>query len=223
MLLFLATGLYRLRVQGLTRRKTELVRLVGERTRQLEEANQRLEHANRALRRLSSQDGLTGIANRRQFDEVLDLEWRRAHRAEAPISLLMIDIDHFKAFNDAHGHQRGDDYLKAVAAALRDGLNRPGDHVARYGGEEFVVILPATDDAGANACAERLRGNVLALEIPHDRPGAPLSATVSIGVATAFPREGSSSATLIAAADEALYRAKSEGRNRVRIAQTVMV
>ena len=222
-LLFLATGLYRLRVQGLTRRKTELVRLVGERTRQLEEANQRLEHANRALRRLSSQDGLTGIANRRQFDEVLDLEWRRAHRAEAPISLLMIDIDHFKAFNDAHGHQRGDDYLKAVAAALRDGLNRPGDQVARYGGEEFVVILPATDDSGANACAERLRGNVLALEIPHDRPGAPLSATVSIGVATAFPREGSSSATLIAAADEALYRAKSEGRNRVRIAQTVMV
>ena len=222
-LLFLATGLYRLRVQGLTRRKAELVRLVGERTRQLEEANQRLEHANRALRRLSSQDGLTGIANRRQFDEVLDLEWRRAHRAEAPISLLMIDIDHFKAFNDAHGHQRGDDYLKAVAAALRDGLNRPGDVVARYGGEEFVVILPATDDAGANACAERLRSSVLALEIPHDRPGAPLSATVSIGVATAFPREGSSSATLIAAADEALYRAKSEGRNRVRIAQTVAV
>jgi diguanylate cyclase (GGDEF)-like protein len=222
-LLSVATGLYRVRVAGLTRRKSELVRLVGERTQQLEEANQRLEHANRALRRLSSQDGLTGIANRRQFDEVFDLEWRRAYRAETPLSLLMIDIDHFKAFNDAHGHQRGDDYLKAVAAALRDGLNRPGDLVARYGGEEFVVILPATDEEGAVACSERLRSSVAAIEIAHDRPGAPLSATVSIGVATAHPREGSSSATLIAAADEALYRAKSEGRNRVRIAQTVAV
>ncbi|HEY7574862.1 MAG TPA: two-component regulator propeller domain-containing protein [Thermoanaerobaculia bacterium] len=222
-LLFLATGLYRLRIQNLTHRKAELVRLVGERTRQLEEANTRLEQANRALRRLSSQDGLTGIANRRQFDEVLDLEWRRAHRAESPISLLMIDIDHFKAFNDAHGHQRGDDYLKAVAAALRDGLNRPGDLVARYGGEEFVVVLPGTDETGANACSERLRESVGAIEIPHDRPGHPLKATVSIGVATAWPREGSSSATLIAAADEALYRAKSDGRNRVRIAQSVAV
>jgi diguanylate cyclase (GGDEF)-like protein len=222
-LLFLVTGLYRLRIQNLTHRRSELVRLVGERTRQLEEANTRLAQANRALRRLSSQDGLTGIANRRQFDEVLDLEWRRAYRAQAPISLLMIDIDHFKAFNDAHGHQRGDDYLKAGAAALRDGLNRPGDLVARYGGEEFVVILPATDEAGANACSERLRESVASIEIPHDRPGTPLRATVSIGVATAWPREGSSSATLIAAADEALYRAKSEGRNRVRIAQTVAV
>jgi len=221
--LFVATGLYRLRVRGLTRRKAELVRLVGERTRQLEEANQRLEQANRALRRLSSQDGLTGIANRRQFDEVLDLEWRRAYRAESPLSLLMIDIDHFKAFNDAHGHQRGDDYLKGIAAALRDGMNRPGDIVARYGGEEFAVILPATDEGGALSCAERLRAAVLALEIPHDRPGAPLTATVSIGVATVLPREGTSSATLIAAADEALYRAKSEGRNRVRVAQGVAV
>ena len=222
-LLFLATGVYRLRVRGLTRRKADLVRLVGERTRQLEEANQRLEQANRALRRLSSQDGLTGIANRRQFDEVLDLEWRRAYRSEAPLSLLMLDIDHFKTFNDAHGHQRGDDYLKAMAAALRDGLNRPGDVVARYGGEEFAVILPDTDERGALSCAERLRQSVLCLEIPHDRPGAPLSAAVSIGVATTFPREGSSSATLIAAADEALYRAKSEGRNRVRVAQAVAV
>jgi diguanylate cyclase (GGDEF)-like protein len=220
-LLFLATGLYRLRVQGLTHRKAELVRLVGDRTRQLEEANQRLEQANRALRRLSSQDGLTGIANRRQFDEVLDLEWRRAYRAQGPLSLLMIDIDHFKAFNDAFGHQRGDDYLKACAAALRDGLNRPGDLVARYGGEEFVVILPTTDEIGAMSCADRLRANVLSIEIPHDRPAAPLTTTVSIGVATAMPREGSSSATLIAAADEALYRAKSEGRNRVRVAETV--
>ncbi|MGH9367479.1 MAG: two-component regulator propeller domain-containing protein, partial [Thermoanaerobaculia bacterium] len=222
-LLFLATWLYRVRIQNLTHRKAELVRLVGERTGQLEDANSRLEQANRALRRLSSLDGLTGIANRRQFDEVLDLEWRRAYRAQTPLSLLMIDIDHFKAFNDAHGHQRGDDYLRAVAAALRDGLNRPGDLVARYGGEEFVVILPATDEAGAMACSERMRASVVSIEIPHDRPGAPLRATVSIGVATAYPREGSSSATLIAAADEALYRAKSEGRNRVRIAQTVAV
>jgi diguanylate cyclase (GGDEF)-like protein len=222
-LVIAATGIYRMRVRGLTHRKAELVRLVGERTRQLEEANQRLEQANRALRRLSSQDGLTGIANRRQFDEVFDLEWRRAYRAESPLSLLMIDIDHFKTFNDAHGHQRGDDYLRAVAGALRDGLNRPGDMVARYGGEEFVVLLPGTDEAGASACSERLRESVASTEIPHDRPGAPLSTTVSIGVATVYPREGSSSATLIAAADEALYRAKAEGRNRVRIALTVAV
>jgi diguanylate cyclase (GGDEF)-like protein len=218
-----AIGVYRLRIRGLTRRKSELVRTVGERTRQLEEANQRLEQANRALRRLSSQDGLTGIANRRQFDEVLDLEWRRAYRGAAPISLLMIDIDFFKKFNDAHGHQRGDDYLKAVAASLHDGLNRPGDIVARYGGEEFVVVLPGTDEGGATACAERLRAQVASIEIPHDRPGAALSATISIGAATAYPREGSSSATLIAAADEALYRAKSEGRNRLRVAQMVAV
>jgi diguanylate cyclase (GGDEF)-like protein len=221
--LLAAGAFFRARVAGLTRRRNELIRLVAERTRQLEEANQRLEEVNRTLHRLSALDGLTGIANRRQFDQVLDLEWRRSYRAGAPVSLVMVDIDHFKDFNDAHGHQRGDDYLKALAVVLRDGLNRPGDLVARYGGEEFVVVLPGTGEEGALACAERLRENAHALEILHEGIGPPLSATISLGVATVLPREGSSSASLVAAADEALYRAKTEGRNRVRVAATVSV
>lgn len=216
----LAGAVYRTRVRGLTRRRSELIRLVAERTRQLEEANHRMESANRMLRQLSSIDGLTGIANRRQLDEVLDLEWRRALRAVAPVSLLMIDIDHFKEFNDAHGHQRGDDFLKSVATLLQTSLHRPGDLVARYGGEEFVVVLPATDERGALACANRLREAVVGLKISHENPGPELSATISLGVATAIPREGSPVASLLAAADEALYRAKTNGRNRVRAAET---
>ncbi len=214
-----AVGGYRRRVITLTTRKYELIRLVGERTRQLEQANEQLERANRLLRRLSAVDGMTGVANRRQFDEALELEWRRTYRGNAPLSLILADIDFFKAYNDAYGHQKGDDCLKQVASALSEHLNRPGDLVARYGGEEFAVILPETDARGAIAIAERLRQGVEELAIPHRDSAAGRVVTVSFGVASTLPREHVSAHTLIAAADQALYKAKREGRNQVRLAE----
>jgi diguanylate cyclase (GGDEF)-like protein len=167
-------------------------------TRDLEEANARLQ-------RLSMQDALTGVANRRRCDELLDLEWRRGIRAPRPLALLMIDIDRFKQFNDTHGHQRGDDCLRAVALTLSDSLQRAGELVARYGGEEFLVVLPDTDSAHAVRTAEMLR----------QRVETQVGVTISVGVASAVPDRDRTPASLLAAADEALYRAKRDGRNRV--------
>ena len=164
-----------------------------------------LEEANARLQRLSMLDGLTGIANRRRFDEALDVEWRRALRSGAPLSLLMIDIDAFKPYNDAHGHQAGDDCLCRVGAILSESLHRAGDLVARYGGEEFVVLLPETDREHAARIAEMLRERVAA--------GAPV--TISVGVSTLVPELGGAAFVLIADADAALYEAKRSGRNRV--------
>ena len=164
-----------------------------------------LEEANARLQRLSMLDGLTGIANRRRFDEALDVEWRRALRSGAPLSLLMIDIDAFKPYNDAHGHQAGDDCLCRVGAILSESLHRAGDLVARYGGEEFVVLLPETDREHAARIAEMLRERVAA--------GAPV--TISVGVSTLVPELGGAAFVLIAEADAALYEAKRSGRNRV--------
>jgi diguanylate cyclase (GGDEF)-like protein len=164
-----------------------------------------LEEANARLQRLSMLDGLTGIANRRRFDEALDVEWRRAFRSGAPLSLLMIDIDAFKPYNDAHGHQAGDDCLCRVGAILSESLHRAGDLVARYGGEEFVVLLPETDREHAARVAEMLRERVAA--------GAPV--TISVGVSTLVPELGGAAFVLIADADAALYEAKRSGRNRV--------
>jgi diguanylate cyclase (GGDEF)-like protein len=164
-----------------------------------------LEEANARLQRLSMLDGLTGIANRRRFDEALDVEWRRALRSGAPLSLLMIDIDAFKPYNDAHGHQAGDDCLCRVGAILVESLHRAGDLVARYGGEEFVVLLPETDREHAAGIAEMLRERVAA--------GAPV--TISVGVSTLVPELGGAAFVLIAEADAALYEAKRSGRNRV--------
>lgn len=166
-----------------------------------------LEEANAHLQRLSMQDALTGVANRRRFDELLDLEWRRGIRSPRPLALLMIDIDRFKQFNDTHGHQRGDDCLRAVAHALSDSLQRAGELVARYGGEEFLVLLPDADAAHAARTAEMLRTRV----------EGQCAVTISVGVASAIPHRDRTPASLIAAADEALYRAKREGRNRVDI------
>ena len=164
-----------------------------------------LEEANARLQRLSMLDSLTGIANRRRFDEALDVEWRRALRSGAPLSLLMIDIDAFKPYNDAHGHQAGDDCLCRVGAILVESLHRAGDLVARYGGEEFVVLLPETDREHAAGIAEMLRERVAA--------GAPV--TISVGVSTLVPELGGAAFVLIAEADAALYEAKRSGRNRV--------
>lgn len=186
--------------------------------RALEEANERLRVANQRLERLSSLDGLTAIANRRHFDEVLALEWRRAARGECPLALVMIDIDHFKDYNDAYGHRRGDETLVAVAGALKESLHRAGDFVARYGGEEFVVLLPGMEAESAARFAEALRARVEALSIPHARSGAAPVVTVSLGVASRVPERDSTAAALLEQADRALYEAKRAGRNRVETA-----
>ncbi|HWN41546.1 MAG TPA: diguanylate cyclase [Thermoanaerobaculia bacterium] len=180
--------------------------------------NQELEEANQRLQRLSSLDGLTGIANRRQLDETLQTEWRRSFRHDTPISVVMFDLDEFKHFNDAYGHQAGDECLRQVATALRDGLRRAGDLVARYGGEEFAAVLPESDLRGALQYADAARLAVENLAITHgSSPVAPV-VTVSVGVASALPRRGGSPTELIARADQELYQAKRKGKNRVESA-----
>ncbi|MDO8605899.1 MAG: diguanylate cyclase [Phaeospirillum sp.] len=167
------------------------------------------------LHRLAAVDGLTGIANRRSFDAALEQEWRRACRAGTPLSLLMIDVDHFKRYNDHYGHQAGDDCLRAVAAALAEIARRPGEVVARYGGEEFAVILPACGLDPARSLAERLREEVAARHLPHAASGTAAEVSVSIGVASLGGDDAVQA--LIAQADAALYRAKHGGRNRVSV------
>ena len=173
-----------------------------------------------ALERAAYLDALTGVANRRQFDETSQREWLRAQRCATPIALLMIDLDFFKRYNDARGHPAGDRCLEAVAQAIRRPLQRPGDLAARYGGEEFAVLLPETDAGGAGHLALRLLRAVDALGLPHgDSPAAP-HVTLSIGVGTHDPepaREAPPLASLIAAADQALYAAKAAGRHQARL------
>ena len=174
------------------------------------------------LRELSSTDGLTGLANRRTFDETIAAEWARAARNLQPLSLLMIDIDQFKLYNDREGHPAGDECLRQVARAIGSAARRPGDLAARYGGEEFVVLLPTTPAEGAAAVAERLRAGVEALALPHRASTAAPVVTVSVGVGTivlgeeAIPGDvNPASHFLIMRADRALYEAKHTGRNRV--------
>ncbi|OQX26724.1 MAG: diguanylate cyclase response regulator [Desulfobacteraceae bacterium IS3] len=168
------------------------------------------------LENLSSLDGLTAIPNRRRFDEVLQTEWRHCMRESSPLSLVMIDIDYFKNFNDTRGHQAGDDCLKRVAKALANSVKRPMDIVARYGGEEFAAILPKTDRDGAVFVAETMRDNIESLNISH--PNSPVAGyvTISLGSATVLPDNRSDSDILVKAADDALFQAKREGRNSIR-------
>ncbi len=160
-------------------------------------------------------DGLTSIPNRRRFDQSLETEWKRAQRSGLPLSVLMFDIDHFKAYNDSLGHRAGDDCLTRVAMLLCESLERPGDLLARYGGEEFVALLPETDAEGAARIAERCRVQIEAARIPHPESGTAGWVTVSIGVGTLLPDGAANSGTLIEQADARLYCAKSAGRNRV--------
>ncbi len=171
--------------------------------------------AKNQLEALAHLDGLTNLPNRRQFDDRLNKEWRRMQREQQELAVLMMDIDYFKGYNDHYGHGAGDECLKQVAAALAGALVRPGDLVARYGGEEFTAILPATDREGARLTAERLRGAVEALGLPHERSQAAGHVTVSIGCACGVPAPDGSPAMLLAAADRMLYRAKEQGRNQV--------
>ena len=227
--LLAVAGVMGLRTRQLRARERRLTELVEQRTRDLHEASRglaertrALEHANAELERLSLLDGLTHVANRRQLDARLDAEWRRAARAAAPVSLVLCDIDFFKPYNDTYGHLAGDDCLRAVAEALATCVQRAEDLVARYGGEEFAVLLPGTSAAEAERIAERLRRAVEALRVPHAESRVAELLTLSAGVATAYPIPRSDPQSLIAAADRALYRAKADGRNRVRVGSTVL-
>ncbi len=204
-------GWYLAKAGNLTTSMVVLVSLMHEISRLYAEVTL----TNRTLVTLARRDGLTGLSNRRHFDELLSQEFRRARRQELPLALIMIDIDHFKKYNDSYGHPAGDETLRRVASAVESTLRRPGDHAARYGGEEMAALLPATDLDSGHLIAERIRAAVAAEAIPHG--GSPMGlVTVSVGVAAVLPLQRDDMAeTLLKAADQALYRAKSEGRNRV--------
>lgn len=172
----------------------------------------RRQSAEQELAQLAATDALTGLDNRRSLDQTLAREWGRAQRSHSDLSLLMLDVDHFKAFNDRYGHPLGDEALRIVARVISDNIRRPGDLAARYGGEEFAVVLPETDNEGARRIAEHIR---LAVERqPPIRDGtSPI--TISIGLSTWAGTPKSSLEALCSMADKALYQAKSEGRNRV--------
>jgi diguanylate cyclase (GGDEF)-like protein len=178
------------------------------------EMSRALAAANRELEKLSHQDGLTGIANRRYFDGYLSTEVRRAAREHKPLSLILADVDQFKAFNDCYGHQVGDDCLRRVAAALTSAGRRPADLAARYGGEEFAMVLPGTDLDGAVDVAQSVSRVIGGLAIPHARSIVNQSVTLSQGVVSLTPEKESPPEDLILRADQALYQAKQQGRNR---------
>lgn len=185
-----------------------MVRHVYKETTQLRDYNNQLQV-------LSSFDSLTGIANRRSFDEYLANEWDHAARSSSWISLILIDIDFFKYYNDTYGHQAGDHCLYQVATTLNNSLHRSGDLAARYGGEEFAVVLPDTDSRGAMVVAEILRSEIEQLNIPHAKSTVANHVTVSMGIASTMPATHNSPEKLIEEADQALYAAKKSGRNRV--------
>ncbi len=167
------------------------------------------------LEQQSLLDGLTGIANRRHFDEIFDKEWRRALRSGDTLGIVFLDIDFFKRYNDCYGHLVGDDCLRQVGKILKDSLKRAGDLVARYGGEEFVIILPGTSLADAKLIGEKVRANIESLKIKHKMSDVSDYITVSVGVNAVVPTFNVAAASLLAAADSALYHAKRQGRNRV--------
>jgi diguanylate cyclase (GGDEF)-like protein/PAS domain S-box-containing protein len=177
-------------------------------------SEQRLREAYRAVEAMSLTDVLTGLANRRHFDRYLATEWRRSMRDNKPLSLLMLDVDLFKAYNDTYGHQQGDSCLKQIAEACMDVVSRAGDLVARFGGEEFVVVLPNTESEGALQVANEICESLRSRRLPHT--GSPFGIiTISIGCATLVPQAGMHVPDLIAMADRALYTAKHNGRNQV--------
>jgi diguanylate cyclase (GGDEF)-like protein len=177
-----------------------------------------LNTANKELQRLSMTDGLTGLANRRFFDELSAREWRRCERMKKPMSLVMVDVDHFKKYNDTYGHQGGDECLKLVAAQVARAAPRASDLAARYGGEEFVLVLGETTMDGAKWVANHIRQHVAELNMPHSASSIG-HVSVSCGVASVLPLEGQEFDTLLKFADEALYKAKEQGRNTVVCAE----
>jgi diguanylate cyclase (GGDEF)-like protein len=182
--------------------------------RRLMDVSRELAASNRQLEMLSRQDGLTGIANRRYFDAYLATELRRAARTREPLSLILTDVDYFKAYNDNYGHQAGDECLKRVALALQLSCQRPADLAARYGGEEFVLVLPATGAGGADKVAQLLASAIDRLGIPHAKSQVHSAVTLSQGITTEIAGAESLPEHWIEHADQALYQAKQQGRNR---------
>ncbi len=194
--------------------KVNAMRRLVEMQRELIAATHKLNQLNKELQQLSATDGLTGLSNRRMFDELSRREWRRCERAQKPFSLVMVDVDHFKSYNDTYGHQAGDECLKSIALQMQRAAPRASDVVARYGGEEFVFVLGETDIDGAKWVANLLRQRVSDLKIANE--ASPLHhVTVSCGVASVVPGEGKALESLLQSADDALYQAKQQGRNRV--------
>lgn len=191
------------------------------RERELLEITARLEEANGKLQLLSTLDGLTGLANRHAGNDFIAREWLRGMREKKDFSVIMVDIDCFKLYNDANGHLQGDDCLKQVAAALQNGLRRPADLLVRYGGEEFMALLPDTCSDGALTVGRAMQESLAYLKLDHHTSTVAPFVTVSIGIATVCPTEEIQIETLIAAADLALYRAKQEGRNRICCADSI--
>ncbi len=180
---------------------------------QLQQAEAALQQANLELQRIANLDGLTQIANRRCFDEVLEQEWQRHKREQQPLSLILCDIDYFKPYNDCYGHPAGDDCLQQVAKTISACVRRPADVVARYGGEEFAIVLPNTDQSGAVNIIQAIQDALQRLQIPHVASGVADCVTLSAGVASFIPTHELSPQQLIADADAALYQAKQQGRN----------
>jgi diguanylate cyclase (GGDEF)-like protein len=172
-----------------------------------------LQIANRELRLLAHLDGLTRIANRRCFDDFFQQQWRRLSRTQQPLSLLMLDVDFFKPYNDLYGHQRGDECLVEIAQTIQKIISRPTDLVARYGGEEFVIVLPETNEEGAVVIAQIIINAIQDLKIPHQASAITDYVTVSIGITNLIPNMDFSPECLIDQADQALYIAKDKGRN----------
>ena len=199
---------WKISVHQLESRERRLTKLVAERTKELKEVNDN-------LHQLANSDGLTKIGNRRRFEEFFAAEWQRANRAKTEISLILFDIDHFKLFNDTYGHQAGDECLQKVAQALAATIKRPTDLVARFGGEEFVIILGGTDAGGALIIAEQAVKNIKNLNIPHSQSQTSDNLTISGGITTTFATSNFTETALIKAADQALYQAKENGRNRI--------
>jgi diguanylate cyclase (GGDEF)-like protein/PAS domain S-box-containing protein len=198
--------------------QSSLLAAVQRQSEQLARANRALETANRKLNDLSQTDSLTQVANRRRFDTTLLEEWKRLGRTQLPLSLIMLDVDHFKQYNDYHGHPAGDECLVAIAETCEQTVNRTSDLVARYGGEEFAVILPSTNQQGALKIAERMRSAVRNLDIVNfETKTETVYITVSLGVASLIPSPEASVSTLVEIADRALYQAKQRGRNQVAL------
>ena len=187
-----------------------LKELVSNKTKELREAN-------KELQKLADSDGLTTIANRRLFEKFLADEWHRAIRFKTEISLILLDIDHFKLFNDTYGHLAGDEGLKEVALALTKTINRPTDLVARFGGEEFAIVLGGTDAEGAEKIAKEAMEYINELKIPHINSETDNHLTISVGIAAMFVKLGMSEDRIIEIADKALYQAKKNGRNQIFI------
>ncbi|HTJ92540.1 MAG TPA: diguanylate cyclase [Pararobbsia sp.] len=187
--------------------------------RALRRSQQQLLETNLELQRLTHSDGLTGLSNRRYFDEYLLAEWRRAERERTELGLLMIDVDNFKSYNDTYGHVRGDEVLKRVAQTLQHAANRPADLAARFGGEEFAIVLPGASNGGVRLLAERVRLEVETLALVHAGSTTGTVLTISVGGASTAPEAGGAATRLVEAADLALYQAKRNGRNRVVIGQ----